>query len=887
MRPRLTWRLVEWWLSRRVPARTLNDVLSDLEDDYERRRAATNRATTAVWLWREARSVVVAYQGEASMSTGDRAPSAAAATRWLDGVVQDFRHALRALRKSPGFSTTAVLTLGLAIGLCTSLFSIFNVLVLRPWNVRDPGSVVVPFVKPFGTRGFLNAVPLAEFDYFREHTQTLAGLVAWERGATRVYNGSGPEFEHVQLLGVSGGFFEVLGVGMFRGRAIGWSDDVRAAPLRVAVISHELWHRAFGGDSSVVGRTVQVGMDRVPVTIVGVARRGFTGVGPVTRIDLFVPRSMIDLVDYPPGEQDPVRRYVALAARLRPGMSREQAEAELNGLDAQFRSAMRVEGNGLVLAGTRPIGQPGGTVRIFSVFVSFGSALLLVLLLACANIGNLLMARLMARGREILVRVSLGAARVRIVRQLLTEAACLSLAAASIGFCLSWIVPRVALTLAGETEEGAPFTPDGTVLGFAILLSGATTILFALAPALRATRPGTSLVLSTRDDIDRRGRRLRSLLLGAQVALSLTLLTGAGLMTRGLMHVYQADLGFDVQNTSVATVSLPNDGRTRARVEAAWTAIEAALRTSDLAPIGRANHAPPFSSSPFVTSVRRPEESESWNRRALDRPLSAAAFAALRFEFVAGGPHDDRPDARQAVVNETLARMLFAGEQAVGRTVLARPPVSGATFEPYTITGVVRDSYYAGPAEILPLFHAAPWASQRFYLLLRSDRPDAAERLRALLARTSPGLSVTVAPVAAQIDQAIKLRRSAAGIAWAIGALGLSLATIGVFGVFACVVEERRREIGIRLALGARVPHVIRAMFGANRWAVGGGVAVGLVLSVGAGFALRSFLFGLSPLDPWAYLMVTAILLIAAAIATIVPTRRAWRVDPTVTLRAE
>jgi predicted permease len=887
MKPTLEWRLVEWWLTRRVPRRSLDTVLADLEDDYREQRQMTSRGRASLWLWREAKSVARAYRRE--RLTGGPADHTHATRRfahWLESVLVDLRLAVRALRTSPGFSLTVVGTLGLAIGLCASLFTVFNALALRAWPVRDPASVVVPFIQPVGTRGFSSVMPLAEFEYLRDHAQTLSGLVAWERGSTRVFTGSGPENVHVQVLGAGGSFFEVLGIGISAGRPLGPADD---EPGRaVAVITHGLWRRAFGGDPAILGRTLDLGsVNRVPVTIVGITRPAFTGLGPGVNIEVLVPRGFIDQIDYPPGEKDPIARFVGVAGRLRAGVSRAQAEVELNGLDAQFRASARLEGNGLVLSGTRPIGQPGRNAATLPVFANFGAALLLVLLLACANVGNLQMARLMARRREILVRLSLGAGRWRIVRQLLTEATGVSLASAMLGFALAAVVPRLVLALAGEEEEGISLTPDATVLAFAIALAFASTVFFALAPTLRATRGGMALARSTRDGIDRRGRRLRSVLLGAQLALSLTLLTGAGLMTRGLMHLRHADLGFDVRQTAVATVSLPEQARTRTAATAAWQAIDTALEQSGLGPVGRALSQPPLSDQMFATDVRRLDESETWNRRAVDRPMTAASFAALGLAFVAGGPYGDDPATRQAVVNETLARMLFAGEAAVGRTVLAEKPVSGATFEPYVITGVVRDSHYTGPAEVLPLFHRAPDVSLRSFVIFRTDRPDAAARLRAVLLRAHPGVSVSIAPTAAQIDREIEDRVLATGLAWAVGGLGLGLATIGVFGVFACVVEERRREIGIRLALGARVPHILGAMFAATRWPVGGGVTAGLVLSAGAGFGLRSFLFGLSPLDPWAYLSVTLMLLTAAAVATFVPSRRAWRVDPTVTLRAD
>jgi predicted permease len=806
---------------------------------------------------------------------------------WLESLGQDLRYSLRSLRKSPGFTTTALVTLGIGIGLNVSLFTIFNVVALRPWNVREPGSIVLPFARPVGNRGFSSVVPLAEFRYFRDHARTLAGVAAWERGAGPLHYGSGTDSQHIQLLAVTANFFDLLGVPMAQGRGFIDGEDAWGAPAQVAVVSHALWQRLFGGDPSLVGRVVRLGMDQVPVTVIGIAHRRFEGVQSGSPIDVFVPHSLVDRVDYPPGEANPVERPILMAGRLRPGVGRARAEAELNTLDRQFRQEFRLEGNGLLLTGTRPLEQPGRTDELMPMFASFAGALLLVLLLACANVGNLQLARTLARRREIAVRLSLGAGRRRIVRQLLTEATCLSVAAGLIGFGLAWIVPDAVLRLAGETDDGFSFVPDRTVLLYALGLGLATSILFALAPALGTTRGSRPLLGMTRLGVDRRGRRLRSTLLGAQIALSLTLLTGAALLTRGLMHVYEVDLAFDARETAFTYVRAPRDVPAGTGRDTFWATVDVALEQAGAGPIAWMSNAAPFSDQCWCSPVRRPDESETWDRRALDRPLSPSAFSVLGLAFVAGGPYAGRAEPREAVINETLARSLFPDGAAVGRTVLAEPPVANATYQQYTITGVVRDSHYTGLEEIAPIFHTAPVRRGTAILVFRTDRPDAANRVRAALRSVDPAMDVSITPVMAGIDDAIEHRLVALALAWAIGVLGLSLATIGVFGVFAYAVEERRQEIGVRLALGARSRDVVRAMFAVNRWSVGGGVVCGLLLSAGAGVVLRGYLFGLSPLDPVAYATVTALLVLAAALATILPARRAVRIDPAVTLKAE
>jgi hypothetical protein len=323
---------------------------------------------------------------------------------------------------------------------------------------------------------------------------------------------------------------------------------------------------------------------------------------------------------------------------------------------------------------------------------------------------------------------------------------------------------------------------------------------------------------------------------------------------------------------------VPKELYTRTALTAIRRDLDERLAASGIGPTARTNVAP-LDDSSFVAFVRRREQAESWNIRAHERKLSPSGFALLGLTFVSGVPYSDNPQSREAVINETLGHQLWPGEDAVGRTVVADE-------ELYRITGVVRDSYYTTPAAIRPLFHTAPDLTTT-HLLFRGDRPDSTAELRAIVQSIDPRLRLTVLPVTANIDEAIESRRFVAGLTWAIGLLGLGLATVGVFGVFAYAVEERRREIGVRLALGARGRDVFRALFDVNRWSVGGGLLVGLLLSMAAGFVLRSYLFGLSPLDPVAYLAVSALMGLAAVVATAVPARRALRVDPALTLKSE
>jgi hypothetical protein len=362
------------------------------------------------------------------------------------------------------------------------------------------------------------------------------------------------------------------------------------------------------------------------------------------------------------------------------------------------------------------------------------------------------------------------------------------------------------------------------------------------------------------------------------VALSLTLLTGASLLTRGVMHAYDVDFGFDASRIAVGRIQVPEALYTRTGLSTIRRELDERLAASD---VGRTaiTNVPPLDDSPFIADVRKPGEADTWNIRALERHLSPSGFELLGLTFVSGGPYSGREGVREAVINETLARQLWPGENATGRTVLADD-------EHYTVSGVVRDTFYTTPTTIKPVFHRSPDITSTT-VLFRTDGPTAAAELRTIVQSIDPRLRLTIAPIMANIEQAVVTRRFVAGITWAVGLLGLALATVGVFGVFAYAVEERRREIGVRLALGARSRDIFRALFDINRWPLGAGLVVGVLLSMTAGFVLRGYLFGLSPLDPVAYLGASALMTLATVFATAIPGRRALCVDPAVTLKSE
>ncbi|HUD99182.1 MAG TPA: ABC transporter permease, partial [Bryobacteraceae bacterium] len=475
---------------------------------------------------------------------------------WLESVVQDAVYAARSLRRQPGFALVAIVVLACAIGLNTSLFTVYNAVALRPWPVPDPARVVrvFGFVRnpPKGLdnyRGF----SVLEYRYMAEHTRSMAGLFL-----TRGEAGLLLEQGKARYVFVSGNYFQTLGVGMERGRGFLPEEDRTDAPEAVAVISYSAWQDRFGGDANIIGRRVR--MQDSPFVVVGVTPPDFGGTAP-ERTDLWLPLASMAILY--PGDSwaqkflhDTHSCCGEVSGRLAPGRSREQARAELSLLTAEYSRQVKETSDGVVLAGTALLGSPATKGEIRAVFGLMFVGVLLVLLLACANVGNLLLARGAARHREIGVRLSLGAGRMRVVRQLLTESLVLAMAAGVLGVALAWILPGPLLrNVAGEVSFR--LNPDATVLAYTFALASLACVACGLAPALAATRGSFHDALQQRRGAARGAVSLRSSLLAIQVCVSVMLLVGAGLLIRGIQRARATDPGFAVQDTDSVTIDLP------------------------------------------------------------------------------------------------------------------------------------------------------------------------------------------------------------------------------------------------------------------------------------------------------------------------------------------
>jgi predicted permease len=777
---------------------------------------------------------------------------------WLESIMQDLRYALRNLRHQPGFATIAILTLACAIGLNTSLFTVFNAVAIRPWPVPDAGRVVTILElnnrhQPFG-------FPLEEFQYLRAHSQTFSGMLA-TLGGPHVKIDDGKALSSW----VSGNYFSVLGIGMQLGRGFRADEDVVDAPQPVVVVSYKFWHNHLGADPHAVGQQLRI--EDVPFTVVGVTGSDFYGTSPEV-VDLYVPMAAMPLLR--PHEEwlmsflhNPGFCCSTVAGRLAPGVSRAHAEAEVAVLHQQFRARNHEESHGVLLRGTAFLMNDTPEMA-FPVFFLMFLAVTLVLLMACANVGNLLLARAAARQREISVRLSLGASRARVIRQLLTESLVLASAAGALGVAAAYWLPTVVFHAMMGDALSVQFVPDSVVLAYALALSMATCIFFGLAPALHGTRSGAI----------RSRFALRSVLLTAQVALSVVLLVGAGLMTRGVRKARAQDPGFTISGVSIAQFDLPATAYDAARSLAFFAQL---IRDLDGQTVGL-TYLAPLGGNRVVTSFWLPGETRRQGRMVAMQRVNGGYFDVLGIPVVEGRNFEPADTGRSFVlVNQTLARRFFDGH-ALGQTL-----VNG---EPVEIVGIVKDAYTAGLDEISPTVYFPINADSIPTVLFRST-PGAADRISSVARQIDARAGTTFTPLSSNLDKYLQASRAGAAIAEGLGGFALALATIGMFGVFAYWVEQRTKEIGIRMALGARPKQVIRLVLGSSSRAVLIGLALGFAGAAFVSQLLRKLLFGLSPFDPVAYAIVALLLASASLAATFFPARRAITIDPMSALRCE
>jgi predicted permease len=880
---------------------------------------------------------------------------------FFSSTLQDIRYAFRMLRKSPGFTIVAVLTLALGIGANTAIFSFIDGILLRSLPVKDPKQLVVlrwsahtrPKLNGHSDYGdCLNlsgdcSFSLPFFKNLRDHTNAFSGMAAFAGPLDYDFSGNGPA-SMAQGQFVSGDFFSTLGVNTILGRPLGVSDDSPSAPPAI-VLSFSYWQRAFGADRSAVGRVVR--LNNISTVIVGVAEPRFTNLTPGKTIDFFMPFSVADRIrpeHWGRGDRlsDPGVWWSVIVGRLKPGVSLEQAQAvattmfvnETTHNATPFLNEADAPAIKLLPAAA---GLDGESSQIAPMFYLLMFAVGLILLIACANVAGLMLARSATRQREMAVRLALGAGRARIVRQLLTESLLLSLVGGALGIFLSLWGIKAIVVLFSSGYEAFPFeiAPDWRVLLFTVGVAFAAGILFGLAPSLRGARidltpslKQTASLLPGSAAHSGRWFRLGNALVVAQVALSIVVLIGAGLLVRTLRNLHNLNPGFDTRSVLLLGLN---------PTAAGYTAQKTAQLYSDLQER--------FAVLPGVISVSYSEDallSGNWssddvhldgappkqNVEAARLTVGLNFFSTMRIPLVAGRTFNSadfavasaiiaaRTAAEEAaskvkasdagnhatpavfkpnlaplpvIINETFARQCFPNQNPLGKHFSDPQEDNEAPIGPqpgYLIVGIAGDAKYNSlrreikPTMYMPLVNN----TAHFELRTAADPLALVQLVHGIISSVDENLPLfDVRTQTEQIDQTLFLERLMSRLSSFFGALALVLAGIGLYGLLSYEVARRTRELGIRIALGGQQRDLLRLVVGQGILLVLIGSAIGIGAAMGVTRFMSTMLFGVQADDALTFIGVAVLLTLVALAACYIPARRAMRVDPIVALRYE
>jgi predicted permease len=827
---------------------------------------------------------------------------------WIGDLGKDVRHALRILRTSPGFTAAAVLSLALGLGISTAVFSLINAVLLRTLPVKNPEKLVV-----FNHR---NDFSYPMYQDLRDGNTVLSGLFC--RFTIPASMSADGQTDRISAELVSGNYFQVLGVDALIGRTL-TPDDTRVPGAEpVVVLSNAFWRRRFGSDPGVVGKTIR--LDGHPMTVVGITPAGFqgteVGVSPDVRVPITMVRAILPDLPIEGGMNDRGWGWLDLVGRLKHGVTTAQAESALNALYVHAREdevrgvfkgipasdKARVLAQRLRLApGSRGVSE---LREMFSrqLWVLM-AAVSVVLLIACMNVASLLLARAMARQREIAVRLALGASRPRVVRQFVTESVILVFIATAASILVArWGSQTLASFLPeGRLPVSLSVEPDFLVLGFAVIVSLAAGILFGLAPTLQLTRHTVALSFKAQASLSglRGTLTFRKTLTVAQVALSLLLLEGAGLFVRTLRNLKAVDIGYDRENVLLLELvpllnGYSNDQSTRFFEQVIERVNQLpGVRSASIGSMGL------LGPGLRIEGVRAEGENTRAEAGGWINSVSPKYFETLKVPLLLGRnftAHDTESAPKVAIVNQTLARRFFGGGKAVGRHVV----VGDVNVE---IVGVVRDGKYKDVREEPPNVVAVrgeppnvvyvPFEQNlgepmTLYVRTVGDPTKVTAAIRREVQAVDTNVPIyNIRTLDAQLDESLSQERLVATLSTWFGAFALLLASIGLYGVLAYSVTRRTNEIGLRMALGAERGGVIWMVLREALLLVGMGVVIGVPLALVLARLVSSLLYGLQPTDSLTISAAAIILFVVAAVASYLPARRASRVDPMVALRYE
>ncbi|HEY2169480.1 MAG TPA: ABC transporter permease [Candidatus Angelobacter sp.] len=831
-------------------------------------------------------------------------------TRFLDTLLQDLRYAWRMLIKRPAFTSVMVSVLTIGIGANTAVFSIVNAVLLKMLPITAPEKLVSLRLN-HGEEGGLQLttdISYPVFERLREQNQVLSGILATGGGVNKVdIKPTGPgangQTEQAGMELVSGGYFQVLGVNAVVGRTLTPGDDKIGAPNAVAVVSHGYWKRRMGLDPAVLGKTFVI-RDMV-FTIVGVAPPGFFGETVGQTPDMWVPLTLEDRLFDEALLASASTSWVNVLGRLKPGVGRQQAEASLGLLVQQANADLLgpKAGKARVRMEIAPASKGLDVLRQqFARPLQVLMAVVgLVLLIACVSVASLLTARATARQKEIAVRATLGAGSGRLMQQMLTESILLALIGGTLGLFLAWSADRVLPVLLFHSSLSLELEINTQVLGFTLLVSVVTGIIFGFAPMLRVLRPDLSCSLKEHAGIRDHRHRLgaRKIFIVAQVALSLLLLVTAGLFVRSLRKIYDLDVGFNKENLLLVTLQ-PSAELSGARLKIVY---------QDL--LDKVNALPGVKSSslsmssfadgninlgPFVVEGYTPKPGE--DRSLQGDIVSPGFFNTMGIPLRLGRDFRQQDDAnatRVVIVNETFARYFFGAASPLGKHFAW----SRLDRQPMEIIGVVKDAKYSNLKERTPPYYYTAFLQQdQMASIVRLLEVRTAANPATVSAAVSSAVDSingvradTISTMTVQVEESLQQEKMLAQVSSSFGVFALLLACIGIYGVMAHSVTSRTNEIGIRMALGAEPFDVLWMVLREALFLVGLGIAVGIPAAL-AGTRLASslvsgLLFGMKASDPVTMALAALMMAVVALLAGYLPARRATKVDPLVALRYE
>jgi len=839
-------------------------------------------------------------------------------TRWLEELLQDLRIGVRVLRKNPGFTLIVTATLALGIGANTAIFGLVDALLLRPLPVvKAPGELVL-LMRGDG-RG--PALSYPDFTVLRERNEVLSDLALYTQAP--ISFGNNVRSEVVLGAMVSSNYFDVLGIKPAFGRAFLREEDRTPGAHPVVVLSHSFWQSRFNSDPSLVGRTIVLNSRRL--TVVGITPPGFDGETPPMKVSLWIPVMMMSTMRWEPRESetrpDPLsnRQYENFGAigRLKQGVSITQAQAALETINHQLEQSsppppeQRFDSNvDRSLRLIRPQGVMIGPIREIALTSSrlAGATVLTVLLIACANVANLLMARAARRRKEVAVRLALGATRGRLIRQLLTESVLLALVGATAGLFLAYLINQLLMAFKPPFPPPFTFTLDLSfdvrTFAFTFLLAVVTGVIFGLVPALQASRP--DVLPALKDESNAEGTRVRWLnlrhaLVITQVALSLTLLISTGLFLRTLRYARQIDLGFKPDHVLAVSFNLKLQGYNEAKGREFYGRIVERLERLPGVQTASVTNVLPLGFMSLSTPVMPEDRDVPPEERVFAGDVSVGSqyFETIGTPLLRGRAftaQDTINSPPVAIVSEKLARILWPEIKESGEALGKRLRVGRSDLISCEVIGVAKDSrnniFNRIDKEPEPTIYR-PFAQNYSALASLIVRTDGDPRglisgVRSEVAALDENVPPqNLQPLSETVSLASWSARTGAAVLGVFGLLGLVLAAIGIYGVMSYSVSRRTREIGLRMALGAKTRDVIKLIVQQGMGLTLIGAVIGVMLAVAVTRLLASLLYGVTATDPVTFAGVVLFVIGVAVLACYVPARRATKVDPMMALRSE